>query len=68
MDYFEIPVGDPQEVELCDNATRWSDLAHDGAKARSFRTGWNGYEYAYEDSVVLCDECYQAAKEVRWPL
>jgi hypothetical protein len=67
MNVFEVPVGDPQEQpDECENAARWSDLPHEGVKTRKFPTGWNGFEYAYEDYVVMCEECWKAAQEVRW--
>ena len=54
-------------VPVCENAEKWADLPHNVVKSRSFATGWNGFEYAYEESVVMCDECWEAACDTRWP-
>lgn len=48
-----------EEDRTCENATKWPDLPHDRVKPRPFRYGWNGAENAYEESVDLCDDCFE---------
>lgn len=48
-----------EEDRTCENATKWRDLPHDRVKPRPFPYGWNGAENAYEESVDLCDDCFE---------
>lgn len=48
------------EERTCEEAEKYPDWKHENVKPRPFRYGWNGQENAYEESVDLCDDCFEA--------
>ncbi len=49
-----------EEERTCESAKYYPKWKHENVKPRPFRYGWNGAENAYEESVDLCDDCYEA--------
>lgn len=49
-----------EEERTCENTKHYPKWKHENVKPRPFRYGWNGAENAYEESVDLCDECFEA--------
>lgn len=49
-----------EEERTCESAKQYPDWKHENVKPRPFRYGWNGFENAYEESVDLCDDCFEA--------
>jgi hypothetical protein len=45
---------------VCENTKHYPKWKHENVKPRPFRYGWNGAENAYEESVDLCDDCFEA--------
>jgi hypothetical protein len=33
-------------------------------KKRTTKYGWNGYEYAYDEAIYLCDDCATAIQPI----
>lgn len=46
-----------EHIEECESGL---GAPHGTPKLRTYKTGWNGYEMAYEESLYLCDDCYEA--------
>jgi hypothetical protein len=49
-----------EEERTCENTKHYPKWKHENVKPRPFRYGWNGAENAYEESVDLCDDCFEA--------
>ena len=49
----------PEEKLTCENTKFHPEWKHDKVKPRPFRYGWNGHERPYEESVDLCDDCFE---------
>ena len=49
-----------EEDRTCEGAEKYPDWKHEKVKPRKHSYGWNGFENAYEESIDLCDECYEA--------
>jgi len=49
-----------EEDRTCENTKHFPKWEHKNVKPRPFRYGWNGFENAYEESVDLCDDCFEA--------
>lgn len=50
-----------EEGRTCENTKHYPKWKHENVKPRPFRYGWNGAENAYEESVDLCDDCFEAS-------
>ena len=50
-----------EEERTCENTKHYPNWKHENVKPRPFSYGWNGETNAYEESVDLCDDCYEAA-------
>lgn len=48
-----------EEERTCENTKHYPNWKHENVKPRPFRYGWNGEENAYEESVDLCDDCFE---------
>ena len=51
-----------EEERTCENTKHYPKWKHENVKPRPFRYGWNGFENAYEESVDLCDDCFEASQ------
>ena len=49
-----------EEERTCENTKHYPNWKHENVKPRPFKYGWNGEENAYEESVDLCDDCFEA--------
>ena len=49
-----------EEERTCENTKHYPKWKHENVKPRPFKYGWNGEENAYEESVDLCDDCFEA--------
>jgi hypothetical protein len=49
-----------EHIEECESEL---GAPHGTPKLRTYKTGWNGYEMAYEESLYLCDDCYEAMSQ-----
>lgn len=50
------------EELMCENTKHYPKWKHENVKPRPFRYGWNGEENAYEESVDLCEDCFEASQ------
>mgnify|MGYP006275503987 CR=1 FL=1 len=46
-----------EHIEECESSF---DTHKGEVRLWTYKTGWNGYEAPYEESVYLCDECHEA--------
>ena len=49
-----------EEERTCENTKHYPNWKHENVKPRPFKYGWNGETNAYEESVDLCDDCFEA--------
>lgn len=53
-------VEEEEEGRTCENTKHYPNWKHENVKPRPFKYGWNGETNAYEESVDLCDDCFEA--------
>jgi len=51
-----------EEERTCENTKHYPKWKHENVKPRPFKYGWNGFENAYEESVDLCEDCFEASQ------
>lgn len=49
-----------ERVQDCESGLKGD---HGTPKLRHYKVGWNGYEAPYDESLYLCDDCYEAYRE-----
>jgi hypothetical protein len=51
-----------EDERICENTKHYPNWKHENVEPRPFKYGWNGFENAYEESVDLCDDCFEASQ------